>query len=139
MESILLTALASPELVQSRSTAKIAGDRLLLRTAWHRTTVVRISAAGEVDASNIDRLARYVFRYGANSRRLILDLTDVKFFGVECFSVLNIIADRCTAAAVAWTLISSPAVARVSSGAARRPDRPGIPINRPPEDRWQRC
>lgn len=63
--------------------------------------------------SNIDRLARYVFRYGANCRRLILDLADVEFFGVECFSTLNIIGDRCTTAAVAWTLIPSPAVARV--------------------------
>lgn len=75
--------------------------------------MVRITVAGEVDASNIDRLASYVFRYGANSRRLILDLADVKFFGVECFSALNIIGDRCTTAGVAWTLVPSPAVARV--------------------------
>jgi anti-anti-sigma factor len=75
--------------------------------------VVRISVAGEVDASNADRLVRHVFRYGANSRRLILDLTDVEFFGVECFSLLDIIAGRCATAAVAWTLIPSLAVARV--------------------------
>lgn len=108
-----MTALASPELCLSRSIAKTAGEPIFLRTEWHSRTVVRITATGEVDASNIDRLAHYVFRYGANSRRLILDLTDVKFFGVECFSVLNIIAERCTTAAVAWTLIPSPAVARV--------------------------
>ena len=83
------------------------------RTEWHSKTVVRISVTGEIDASNIDRLARYVFRYGANSRRLILDLTDVEFFAVECFSMLNTVAERCATAAVAWTLIASPAVARV--------------------------
>ncbi|WP_234835141.1 STAS domain-containing protein [Mycolicibacterium stellerae] len=84
-----------------------------MRTEWHSKTVVRICATGEVDASNIDRFARYVFRYGANSRRLILDLTDVTFFGAECFSTLNIIAERCATAAVAWTLVPSPAVSRV--------------------------
>lgn len=88
-------------------------DRLLLRTDWHSATVVRISAAGVVDASNRQDFARYVFRYGANSRRLILDLTDVEFFAVECFSTLNTIGDRCISAGVAWTLIPSPAVARV--------------------------
>lgn len=103
----------SIESCPSGSIAKTAGERLILRTEWHSRTVVRISAAGEIDASNIDRLARYVFRYGANSRRLILDLTDVEFFGVECFSALNIIADRCTTAAVAWTLVPSTPVTRV--------------------------
>ena len=66
-----------------------------------------------MDASNSDDFARYVFRFGANGRRLILDLADVRFFGVECFSVLDMIGDRCTKAAVAWTVVPSPAVARV--------------------------
>ncbi len=108
-----MTTLTSPELCPAGPNAKTAGETLLLRTEWHSRTVVRITVAGEVDASNIDRLASYVFRYGANSRRLILDLADVKFFGVECFSVLNTIGDRCTTAGVAWTLVPSPAVARV--------------------------
>ncbi len=89
-----------------------AGDRLHLRTDWHSATVVRISATGEVDAANRDRFTSYAFRYGANSRRLILDLTDVKFFGVECFSVLHLIGGRCMAAGVALTLVPSPAVSR---------------------------
>jgi anti-anti-sigma factor len=91
----------------------VPSGRLRLRTDWHSATVVRISAAGEVDASNSDDFARYVLRFGANSRRLILDLADVEFLGVECFSVLDVIGDRCTTAAVAWTVIPSPAVARV--------------------------
>ena len=66
---------------------------MFLRTEWHSRTVVRISVTGEVDASNADRLAQYVFRYGANSRRLILDLTDVEFFGVECFSFSTSLPD----------------------------------------------
>lgn len=96
----------------SEFTTADAGEQLRLRTDWHSATVVRISAAGEVDASNRRLLASYVFRHGANSRRLILDMTEVEFFGVECFSVLHLIADRCVTAAVAWTLVPSPAVAR---------------------------
>jgi anti-anti-sigma regulatory factor len=78
------------------------------------TGTARISAAGEVDASNHDELARYVFRHGANSRRLIVDLSDVDFFGVECFSTLRLIGQRCVTAEVAWTLVPSPAVTRVA-------------------------
>lgn len=97
----------------SRSVPPASGDRLNLTTDWHSATVVRIGAHGEVDASNIDRLARYVFRYGANSRRLLLDMSDVKFFAVECFSVLQTIDQRCAAAGVSWTLVPSAAVSRV--------------------------
>jgi len=96
------------------SNAVNAGDRLRLRTDWHSATVVRISATGEVDASNHDELARYVFRHGANSRRLIVDLSDVDFFGVEGFSTLRLISQRCVTAEVAWTLVPSPAVTRVA-------------------------
>jgi len=98
----------------TKSNATNAGDRLRLRTDWHSATVVRISAAGEVDASNHEELARYVFRHGANSRRLIVDLSDVDFFGVECFSTLRLIGQRCVTAEVAWTLVPSPAVTRVA-------------------------
>jgi anti-anti-sigma regulatory factor len=98
----------------TRSNETNAGNRLRLRTDWPSAAVVRISAAGEVDASNHEELARYVFRHGANSRRLIVDLSDVDFFGVECFSTLRLIGQRCVIAEVAWTLVPSPAVTRVA-------------------------
>ena len=109
MTEIPPTELSSPP----NSIATTAGEPLLLRADWQSATVVRITAVGVIDASNSDGFARYVFRYGGNSRRLILDLTDVKFFAVECFSTLNTIGDRCVSAGVAWTLIPGRAVARV--------------------------
>jgi anti-anti-sigma factor len=54
-----------------------------------------------------------VFRHGANSRRLILDLKGVDFFGTEGFSTLMNIQARCAYAAVKWMLVSSTAVSRV--------------------------
>jgi anti-anti-sigma factor len=74
---------------------------------------VRITVTGETDASNATELADYVFRRAANARRLILDLTDVEFFGTAGFSALMHIRERCAHAAVNWMLISSRAVSRV--------------------------
>jgi anti-anti-sigma factor len=98
---------------QAPPAAAHAADRLTLHTEWHNATDVRISASGAVDASNSDRLAQYVFRYAANCERLILDLTEVTFFGFESFSHLRLISDRCATASVTLTLIPSAVVARV--------------------------
>ena len=98
---------------QAPPVAAHVSDRLTLHTEWHNATDVSISASGPVDASNSDRLAHYVFRYAANCERLILDLTDVTFFGFESFSQLRLISDRCTTASVTLTVIPSPVVARV--------------------------
>jgi anti-anti-sigma factor len=88
-------------------------DRLSLSTNWLSAAVVRITAAGAIDASNAAELADYVFRHAANSRRLILDLKGVDFFGTAGFSTLMNIQARCAYAAVKWTLVPSTAVSRV--------------------------
>ena len=67
---------------------------LTLSTEWLNTTVVRISAAGDIDASNTSELFDYVLRRGANCRSLILDLRDVTFFGTAGFSALQTIFKR---------------------------------------------
>ena len=93
--------------------APTSHDRLSLSTNWLSAAVVRITAAGAIDASNAAELADYVFRHAANSRRLILDLKSVDFFGTAGFSTLMNIQARCAYAAVTWTLISSTAVSRM--------------------------
>src|SRR4029078_1070352 len=70
-------------------------------------------APAALDASTSDGLAQYVFRYAANCELLILDLTEVTFFGFESFSHLRLISDRCATASVTLTLIPSAVVARV--------------------------
>src|SRR5258705_11184976 len=86
---------------------------LQLSVDWLNATVVRISAAGDVDASNTAELLDFVLRRGANSRSLILDLSDVTFFATAGFSALQSIALRSSRAAVSWTLVDGPAVSRV--------------------------
>jgi anti-anti-sigma factor len=86
---------------------------LTLSTEWLDSTVVRISASGEIDASNTAELLDYVLRRGANCRSLILDLKDVTFFGTEGFSALQTIDVRSSRASVSWTVVPGPAVSRV--------------------------
>ena len=64
---------------------------LHLSAEWLNSTVVRISASGDIDASNTAELLDYVLRRGANCRSLILDLSGVTFFATAGFSALRTI------------------------------------------------
>jgi anti-anti-sigma factor len=86
---------------------------LTLSTEWLNSTVVRISAAGDIDASNTAELLDYVLRRGANCRSLILDFKDVSFFDSAGFSALRTIEIRSSRASVSWMVVPSPAVSRV--------------------------
>lgn len=86
---------------------------LQLSAEWLNSTVVRIAASGEIDASNSSELLDFVLRRGANSRSLILDLSDVTFFATAGFSALRTIDVRSSRASVSWMLVDGPAVARV--------------------------
>jgi anti-anti-sigma factor len=86
---------------------------LKLSAEWVNSTVVRISASGEIDASNTAEVLDYVLRRGANCRSLILDLKDVTFFATAGFSALRTIDIRSSRASVSWMLVPGPAVSRV--------------------------
>jgi len=88
---------------------------LKLSTEWLNPTVVRISASGDIDASNTAEVLDYVRRRGANCRSLILDLSDVTFFGTAGFSALQTIDMRSSHASVSWMVVPGPAVSRVLS------------------------
>ena len=88
---------------------------LQLSAEWLNSTVVRISASGDVDASNTAEMLDYVLRRGANCRSLILDLSDVTFFATAGFSALKTIDVGSARASVSWMLVDGPAVSRVLS------------------------
>jgi anti-anti-sigma factor len=104
------SAAAVAELVEAR---KPRSSLLSLSTEWPTATEVRITASGEVDASNAVELAAYVFRHAANSRRMILDLSHLEFFGTAGFSALWNIHAGCAQAQVAWTVVAGRPVSRV--------------------------
>jgi anti-anti-sigma factor len=87
--------------------------QLSLSTEWLSATVVRITVSGDVDAANAAELTDYVFHRAANSRRFVLDLQRVEFFGTAGFTALKKIESRSALAEVVWTVIPSRAVARV--------------------------
>jgi anti-anti-sigma factor len=88
---------------------------LQLSAEWLNSTVVRISASGEIDASNTAEMLDYVLRRGANCRSLILDMSDITFFATAGFSALRTLDVRCSRARVSWMLVDGPAVSRVLS------------------------
>jgi anti-anti-sigma factor len=96
-------------------TAATRRAELQLSAEWLNSTVVRISASGDIDASNTAELLDYVLRRGANCRSLILDLSGVTFFATAGFSALQTIAIRSSRASVSWMLMDGPAVSRVLS------------------------
>ncbi len=86
---------------------------LMLSTEWLDATMVRINAAGDIDAANAGELADYVFRRAANCKRMVLDMSEVSFFGTAGFTTLRIIDFRCSRAGVMWSLVPSRAILRV--------------------------
>jgi anti-anti-sigma factor len=110
----LMFAAMPPDRPSPASTmAAIGGHRLFASTEWLSPSEVRIAVAGEIDASNANHLATYVFGRAANCRYLTLDLNQVEFFGTAGFSALRTIESRCAQASVSWTLRPSGAVLRI--------------------------
>ncbi|HEY1839828.1 MAG TPA: STAS domain-containing protein [Mycobacterium sp.] len=79
---------------------------------WDSSRVV-ITVRGELDASNATQLADYFDRCIAHSMPLILDLTDLEFFGTAGFSALHLINVKCAGANVRWAVVPNKAVTRL--------------------------
>jgi anti-anti-sigma factor len=79
---------------------------------WSSSDVV-ITAHGELDASNANQLADYVHRCAAHADSVIVNLSEVEFFGTAGFSALHTINVRCAGADVRWAVVPSKAVSRL--------------------------
>lgn len=82
-------------------------------TAELGPSFVVITAHGELDASNANQLADYVQRCAAHAKSLIVNLSDLEFFGTAGFSALHTINVRCAGAGVRWAVVPSKAVSRL--------------------------
>jgi anti-anti-sigma factor len=78
-----------------------------------RSSVAVISAGGHIDASNAKTLTEYTVRHLRGCRGLIIDLSDLDFFGTEGFSALHRVSVRCAEPGIAWAVVPSDAVSRV--------------------------
>lgn len=77
-----------------------------------RTTVL-VAAVGEVDAANSADLFDFIEDRVAGYEQLVLDLSQLDFFGTDGFSALHTVNVRCARRGVEWVLVPGPAVARV--------------------------
>ncbi|MGI9142346.1 MAG: STAS domain-containing protein [Fluviibacter sp.] len=76
-------------------------------------TTVLVAAAGEIDASTASDLCARIERHAAGYRQLVLDLSEVDFFGTAGYSLLHRLHSRCSRAAVNWVLVAGPEVQRL--------------------------
>jgi anti-anti-sigma factor len=72
-----------------------------------------ITAAGDLDATNARALGRFVERHTGVSKQLVLDLSDVEFFGSEGFAALHYVSVHCARHDVDWLFIGGRTVRRI--------------------------
>jgi anti-anti-sigma factor len=74
---------------------------------------VLVTAAGDIDATNRQALGRFGERHIRVSQELILDLSDVDFFGSQGFTALHYISVRCAGRDMDWMLVCNRSVRRI--------------------------
>lgn len=82
-------------------------------TAHRGPSAAVVTAHGELDASNAAALVDFVQRSATHSAQLVLDLSELEFFGTSGFSALHAINVRCAGAGVGWAVVPSEAVSRL--------------------------
>ena len=72
-----------------------------------------ITATGDLDATNARALGRFVERHTGVSKQLVLDLSDVEFFGSEGFAALHYVSVHCARHDVDWLFIGGRTMRRL--------------------------
>ncbi len=91
---------------------QVSGDGVCLNAGSLGDATV-ITATGELDASNIDRLTDYVRACLAGGRALILDLSQLGFLGAQGIRALFEISEECEASGTDWALVPGHPVTRL--------------------------
>jgi anti-anti-sigma factor len=76
-----------------------------------QVTVVKVT--GDIDATNIDRLYDYTYRFVRVTFGLIFELSGVDFLRARGISVLNTLDRDCRTAGTHWAIVGSPLVRRL--------------------------
>jgi anti-anti-sigma factor len=72
-----------------------------------------ITATGDLDATNARALGRFIERQTGVPKQLVLDLSDVEFFGTEGFATLHYVSVHCARHHVGWLFVGGPTVRRI--------------------------
>lgn len=85
---------------------------LRISTQWPEFDLALISVTGEIDAANADTLLHYALSKALLCNRMVLDLTELGFFGCVGGEMLTTLQRRCIMADVDLTIRTGPAVRR---------------------------
>ncbi|HYO03610.1 MAG TPA: STAS domain-containing protein [Mycobacterium sp.] len=88
-------------------------ERVQIATSLIRSSIVLVTAEGEIDAANALALSKYVEAELDTVSRLIVDLRALEFFGTQGFSILHRINVMCSRHAVNWVVLAGSEVDRV--------------------------
>jgi anti-anti-sigma factor len=94
------------------TTSHIDSDGIRLSTYIDHVALV-VTAAGDFDASNIDRFTDHIRAVLTDGRALVLDLTDLTFLGAQGIPALFAVSEQCSNAGVDWAVVPSHAVRRL--------------------------
>ena len=78
-----------------------------------KSSVIVLSAHGDIDAANAATLSEYPLGCLTRYRGLIVDLRGVEHFGTEGFSALMAVSRGCQRCETGWVLLPSATVARL--------------------------
>lgn len=82
-------------------------------TTSARSSVMIVTADGELDAANALSLGKHVEGELESVSRLVVDLRGLEFFGVQGFSILHRINVMCSRFSVNWVVLAGTEVDRV--------------------------
>lgn len=104
------TAFNSPE----RDEIASRTDYLTITSRRPAAGVSVVTVAGEIDAANADEFIAAVSRQLEPAGQLVVDMTDVNFFGTAAFSALHRIGMQCALLDEArWAIVPGARVLRV--------------------------
>ncbi|MEH3137515.1 MAG: STAS domain-containing protein [Mycolicibacterium neoaurum] len=86
---------------------------LQMTTHWQDFDLAVVTVTGELDATNTDILLDYALSKVVLCQRMVLDLTDIDFFGCAGYTMLKTLEYRCILADVVLTLLTGAPVRRV--------------------------
>ena len=100
------------------------GERERVRARPLSRTTVLVSAFGEIDAASADYFADGIEQHIGGYRQLVLDLSQLEFFGTAGYGVLDRVRERCAGSAADWMLVPGPEVDRLLRLSGRRDTLP---------------
>lgn len=89
------------------------GVRESVRSRELSSNTVLVSVSASVDASNATDICTKIERRTAGYRQMVLDLSEVEFFGTAGYTLLHRLHFRCNAEGVDWVLVAGPEVQRL--------------------------